>query len=208
MIKKIIFPLLAIILLSSCAHKFGILKRKYNKGFYIANSKSTSIKKHENNTFTDLKPKPISPKTSKDELVLAETIKPVVKETQVYSSLQISKSKNQSVKNQNNKILASAKNSHIQPQITFKKIETDKLIKKTGSSKGRDSDVTLIILVILSIFIPPLAVYLKKNSINVWFWLTLIFCLLTFSVFFFIFGGFLWLVAVIIALLYVFDAIS
>lgn len=96
-------------------------------------------------------------------------------------------------------------------QTTFKKLPADVKVKLDNLNKGGDTDkedIKLILLVILAIFIPPLAVYLKNESIDKWFWITLILCLLSFTAFFFIFGGAFWLIAVIIALLYVFDAIK
>jgi len=47
MIKKILLPLIAIVLMSSCANKFSLQKRKYNKGFYFANSKNNNKKRPE-----------------------------------------------------------------------------------------------------------------------------------------------------------------
>jgi hypothetical protein len=44
MIKKIIFPIVAILILSSCAGKFGVMKRRYNKGYYIAHVNEANSK--------------------------------------------------------------------------------------------------------------------------------------------------------------------
>ncbi len=46
--NKIILPIVALILLSSCASKFGLVKRKYNKGYYFSVSKNKNNFKKEN----------------------------------------------------------------------------------------------------------------------------------------------------------------
>lgn len=65
--------------------------------------------------------------------------------------------------------------------------------------KRDDSDVTLLLLVILAILLPPLAVWLKEGEINVKFWISLLLCVLVFLLWP------LWLIAVAYALLVVFD---
>jgi uncharacterized membrane protein YqaE (UPF0057 family) len=45
-----------------------------------------------------------------------------------------------------------------------------------------DSDVSLLILIILAIVIPPLAVYLYFGEINIHFWLCLLFCFVGFGI--------------------------
>lgn len=65
--------------------------------------------------------------------------------------------------------------------------------------KRDDGDVTLLLLVILAILLPPLAVWLKEGEINVKFWISLLLCLLVFLLWP------LWLIAIAYALLVVFD---
>lgn len=71
-------------------------------------------------------------------------------------------------------------------------------VKKKNNALA-DSDVELILLVILAILLPPLAVLLKEGELNVKFWISLILSLLVF------FLWPLWLIAVAYALLVVFD---
>jgi uncharacterized membrane protein YqaE (UPF0057 family) len=75
--------------------------------------------------------------------------------------------------------------------------EAKKLLKEYKADKraGRDTDTSMVLLVILAILLPPLAVYLKEGEINSRFWLSLILTLL------------FWVPGVIYALLVVFDAI-
>jgi uncharacterized membrane protein YqaE (UPF0057 family) len=65
--------------------------------------------------------------------------------------------------------------------------------------KRDDGDVTLLLLVILAILLPPLAVWLKEGEINVKFWISLVLSLLVFLLWP------LWLIAIAYALLVVFD---
>jgi len=99
-----------------------------------------------------------------------------------------------------------------EPAIHFRKSEIRKqAVKSTTYFPGTDPDAMLVILVILAIFIPPLAVYLKSNEVNKWFWITLLLCLFGGGLFFGSIGygfGLLWAVAVVIAILYVLDRLQ
>jgi uncharacterized membrane protein YqaE (UPF0057 family) len=95
------------------------------------------------------------------------------------------------------------------PGISFRKSDIQKeAIKNTRFFPSTDPDVMLVILVVLAIFIPPLAIYLKDNATNKWFWITLILCIFGGG---FIFGGIgygfglLWFTAIVIAILDVLD---
>lgn len=81
--------------------------------------------------------------------------------------------------------------------------EVKKVLKDYKSKKKMrdDGDVTLLLLVILAILLPPLAVFLKEGEINVKFWISLVLALLVFLLWP------LWLISVAYALLVVFDAV-
>lgn len=66
---------------------------------------------------------------------------------------------------------------------------------KAEKKSGRASDDQTVLLVILSILLPPLAVYLKEDEINSKFWIDLILTLI------------FWIPGVIYALLVVFDEV-
>jgi uncharacterized membrane protein YqaE (UPF0057 family) len=75
-----------------------------------------------------------------------------------------------------------------------------------NSSSMGNSDIMLLLELILAIFIPPLAVYIHNGRIDRWFWITLILCLIgggfmigTYTGYF----GLFWAAAVIIAICYV-----
>lgn len=75
--------------------------------------------------------------------------------------------------------------------------EARKAIKQFKADKkaGKASDDETVLLVILSILLPPLAVYLKEDAITSHFWIDLILTLI------------FWIPGVIFALLVVLDAI-
>jgi uncharacterized membrane protein YqaE (UPF0057 family) len=207
----IIASVIIALTLGSCANKFSLVKRKYNKGYHFSvasGNKSSAKSNASSNTtptkleaFAESKPQatPVVEKVKKQSFTEFETL-PMVKRAET-----------EKVKNQRpNAVLASTKNLETE-KVQFKEVSTKQYLHERAAmktTKSSDSDLKLIILVILSIFIPPLAIYLKGESLNKWFWLTLIFCLLSFSVFIFSLGGLLWLASIIIALLYVFDMIS
>jgi uncharacterized membrane protein YqaE (UPF0057 family) len=81
--------------------------------------------------------------------------------------------------------------------------EAKKAFKEYKANKKMrdDGDVTLLLLVILAILLPPLAVFLKEGELNVKFWISLVLTLLVFLLWP------LWLIAVAYALLVVFDVV-
>ena len=72
----------------------------------------------------------------------------------------------------------------------IKKYKADKL-----AGRAADSDVNQLLLVILAIFLPPLAVYLHQGEINTKFWISLVLTLI------------FWIPGVIYSLLVVLNAI-
>jgi uncharacterized membrane protein YqaE (UPF0057 family) len=90
---------------------------------------------------------------------------------------------------------------------TISPLAEEKTTPSSDATNGADTNT--ILLVILALFIPPLAVFLKDGSVSTMFWITLILCLVG--------GGWLWgwgyyfgglyLIAIILAILYVLDMI-
>lgn len=80
--------------------------------------------------------------------------------------------------------------------------------KNSSPTNGLDGDGMFILLLILTVILPPLAVYLKDSGITGLFWVTLILCLVSG-------GGFIgigilysgWFIAFLLALLRVLDVI-
>lgn len=94
------------------------------------------------------------------------------------------------------------------PAISFKKSDIKKQARELKKNfKRGEAGVMLFIMVLAAIFIPPLGIYIKDHHTNKWFWITLLLCLVGGGGYLFYVGlmGLFWLVAVIIALMDVFD---
>src|ERR1051326_4954595 len=63
-----------------------------------------------------------------------------------------------------------------EPVVSLKRKDVFKIAHERSTRS--DSDVMLIVELILAIFIPPLAVWIHRGSITKWFWITLLLCLL------------------------------
>lgn len=127
--------------------------------------------------------------TSKEELVIGETkkesfvISPVVTPS-IVKPIDV---KSSTVKASKQVKAKSAIGSKI---VTRMKANASKMIQKaplkissaSHADATHDSDVNLLILIILAIVIPPLAVYLYFGEINIHFWLCLLFCFVGFGV--------------------------
>ena len=193
--------------LASCSDKFTLMKRKYNKGFYVSiKGKSANKNVASNSAIT-------KPMAKCNEFVSTEVAKtePASPATAVLRVNDQKPSAKRAAIKKEIQLLASAsrlnKESHVFP---VKKVSQFKALSLAPNKKdASDADVKLVLLVILAIFVPPLAIYLKDNkAVSNWFWITLILCLVSLLGFYlFVYGSLLWLVAVIIALLRVFNAL-
>ena len=102
------------------------------------------------------------------------------------------------------------------PAVHFKRSDIRKAAKKNSDHlRAGDASMMMFLAVVASIFIPPLGVYIKDHRTNKWFWITLLLWVLAlfglgFAGVEFIYtglSGLFWLIAVVIALLDVFDVI-
>ncbi len=192
MIKKIILPLIAIVMLSSCASKFSLQKRKYTKGFYFANSKSNTLKNNDVTT-ANLKTTNLPTKTMALPVAPVKAVEinttPITVTEYNYVKTTVKQAKaNQPTK----QVVALASTKKITPAKNFKPV-------KLGAKKGGSGGVDLIILIILCLFpfINLIAIYLKDSkSITLNFWITLILDILFF------------LPGIIFALLVVLDVVN
>ncbi|MDX2174377.1 MAG: YqaE/Pmp3 family membrane protein [Bacteroidota bacterium] len=177
MVKKISFLIIAMVFIGSCTGKFSLQKRKYNKGFYFANTKrhSTKVKKetiHNTGVVNNLPTnKNINLASNKDDveksLALTEVNRNITK-TSKFKEDVTEKKKN---------ITASADKKSLVLTKVFKDLKIKSPKNKLGIAKKGDSDVDLIILVILCLFpfINLIAIYLKDSkSVTLNFWITLI----------------------------------
>lgn len=218
--KNLFIAILAItsIVLSSCSNKFSISKRRYNKGFYIASSKSSnpaSAKRSNNKTESEI----LSvPPVIHSEIIKVEneqmvnSVSPEI-QTGIARSTSIQTKKTINTPHFNSQLTANnlTNPDKYNPNHTFNYVfkPIDKKINNISDSRksGGNSDVKLILCVILAIIIPPLGMYLWKQEADIWFIVDLI--LFVFSLSYFFLGpiGLLGLTAIIIALLRVFDAL-
>lgn len=177
MIKKILLPLIAVILFSSCSNKFSLQKRKYTKGFYFANSKNNNQKEHSIAANTkqikkaDLKTTSQSIKdVSVVEKKCEENSLPVSKGDVVFNSNKAD------VKSNKNLTAHSAKNIVAQEK-EFKELILSRNKNKVSELKKGDSNANLIVLVILSLFpiLALIAMYIHDgHKITTNFWVDLI----------------------------------
>ena len=177
MIKKIILPLVAIVLLSACGNKFSLQKRKYTKGFYFANSKTNTAKTNDsevaNTKAKKLESKPIS---LKNETVAEKQIieQPIVLLENNYANTALK------TKNKNITITASAAKTivNIAAAKQFKALNVKQNVNKLSTTKKESGGNTnIILLVILSIFpiLALVAMYLHDgNKVTLNFWIDLL----------------------------------
>jgi uncharacterized membrane protein YqaE (UPF0057 family) len=201
--------LAAILLLASCSNKFSLVKRKYNKGYYIATNKKMNTPDGvkdagKQSSLTQEVVAKVS-NSSVDQTVPDNFIK--TNEDQI-NILPVTITGNKTLKKTNApKLQTSANPEVVVRQNTIRDVPDED--KTRSEQKATDSDVNMVLLVILAIFIPPLAVYLKHRTIDKWFWITLILSLLGWGFFMFsAFGGLFGLAAIVIAILYVLDMIN
>ncbi len=183
MIKKFIFPLIAILLLTSCANKFSLQKRKYTKGFYFATGKDNS-KKDQGTRISHTKIKPVA-EVANEEVVLATTIKPEVKNEPVLLSPKAIETKPAHRDSKKSPVTASANRKAAQHEKTFKNVETvineseSSSTNSSPSAKKGESGAKLVVMIILCFFpiINLIPVYIHDNGITLNFWITLLLCL-------------------------------
>lgn len=177
MIKKIIYPLVAIILLSSCASKFSMQKRKYNKGFYFASSKGNKSKSNEA-TQLAVKPSSLKSKPVVNLPVESPSVQPEIAYTPTHENTALKVNTTVTPKlsyTSQNVLVASTINKPVVTNHSFKKL-SDNQVNMIKSSK-KSGGANIIVLVILSLFpiLCLIAVYLHDGkSITLNFWIDLL----------------------------------
>jgi uncharacterized membrane protein YqaE (UPF0057 family) len=208
--KNLFLLIAGVMLISSCSSKFTIMKRRYNHGLFVSvsgQSKHNDHKPQQSERRVAAKP---AVKADQQDIPRTVAQKPAAEpatEQVMIPAVKVAKATATAKKPQtsNDGVIASASPVTAAP-LEIRTLD-DNTVAPKGKAKGHakgDSDVNLILLIILAIFIPPLAVFLK-NGVDKWFWITLILFLLAFSFLFFKLGGLAGLAAVIIALLVVLD---
>ncbi|MFI5203653.1 MAG: hypothetical protein ACHQF2_04085 [Flavobacteriales bacterium] len=199
--RKIVYVTLAAVLLSSCTGIAPFSKQKYghlkwiHKGA-VVEEKTTTVEQGTaaekqnsvaNATETEVK------KTAEGETYQAPT--PV--SNQEISGQPVSENKNTVNRKQQNSQVSVTETRQV------KKSKIKSIVRKVTKPANPDmsGDARLIIAILLCIILPPIGVYLYRETSNP-FVLTLILCLISaIGFWFFWYSGLLWLIAVIIALL-------
>lgn len=179
MTKKIILPLLAIILLSSCASKFGLQKRRYNKGFYVSVNKHKQTVKKDGETPVVASAKHNGAKAQQSEARINIPVELSQPEVISFVNHAVAATKHEATNSTHpakhvSVLTASAKAKSIFQSKEFKHVIAAQKISKSG--KG-DSDANLILLVILSLFpiLALIAMYIHDgHKITTNFWVDLI----------------------------------
>lgn len=218
-VKWQIIALIGVFVISSCATSNDVVsghlitKRKYNKGFHLNLNKSYNTAKSlkqadevENEASilveSEIETTQNEVNTSYSTVTMEENA-----QAQASNSIDFIADSPKEEVNISEKIIREEQTKPISQKA--KKIIkfVEKTKEKESSSKGSDSDIKLVLLVILAFIISPLAMYLADGQTDIWFILDLILYLLWFSIFF---VGNLYLTglaAVVIALLRIFGAI-
>lgn len=195
------------VVLSSCSSNENFAKRKYMPGIYMSkNHKKPTLDANKNELAVIKKSETkiaerkelnteniLVNKNSSVEFAQQSTIENVKKKS--YNRIkEVAKSENRIEEKQVQKTKSSSRYISSEEKISAK------------NSPAQDIDGETVLLLILSFLIPPLAVYLKENTVSQWFWITLLLCLVGSAGFFFLpFAGVAWLVAIVIAILVVFE---
>lgn len=176
MTKKItlllLMPVMIGLILSSCAGKFGVQKRRYNKGFYIAGSNSTKQKEHAVASHEKVKPLPQKksalPVTTANKPEITVALPEPVKPMEVYKP-----ATTKPAPAYGHKPLASASKKEAEAKPLLKKQLPAAKKEAKKKAKGNANTVLLIILSLFPI-LALIAIYLHDGSITLNFWIDLL----------------------------------
>lgn len=186
--NKIIFSLVAVLFLGSCSSKFTLVKRKYNKGFYVSSSRDHGNKSHDQKLDTKTH-KPTNAVVNDNSEVLTTVVSNYY-ESQKSSTETLNNTKNtlassslqnftpaQAKEKTDHTLNASANKKGMVAKAKEFRSVVSALKKNQSLTKGSSSDNNLIIQIILCFlwWFNLLAVYLhdgKKITLN--FWITLL----------------------------------
>lgn len=186
--KRISIALLAIVFLASCSGKYGVMKRRYNKGYYIAHSsKINNPVQHSEQK--ELKTEKMAIKinspeqsSSNIELASATTIQALTF-SKINSEVRTRSTKSEPVATAASRLIGHD-NYHLK---TIDPLLTEHSKIKSKPKKADDSSVTKVLLVILCLFpiLALVAIFLHDGDITLNFWIDL---LLHFVLLYWLFG--------------------
>ena len=221
--KKIIALFLAIIFLASCSTSNNVAsnkliqKRKYKKGWHV--NSTQKIEKTANSEEVAYTDEVESKEESEPESTVAEDQTTETTNTEDNPESDLA----QEIFDDQNNVVESnyeAQNSNsdevslVNNEVSVQEISNKPLINTSvknevvNQSQSSDSDIALILLVILAFILPPLAVFLVRG-VGTEFWISLILFLVAIGGFAFIGGvaGLAAILGLVYALLIIFDVI-
>jgi hypothetical protein len=177
---KLILPLIAIILLSSCSSKFSLQKRRYNKGFYLdLGSNHSSQKKNNLRPAAHLEAK-------KAELAVKENAEPALKTAEQSEPLvmTLAGAEKPNINHRSSQPTAASKSDDDKAVASAEKMQKEEKTFRSlpiASVKGKEAhkakaDGNKILMIILSLFpiLALIAIYMHDGSITLNFWIDLI----------------------------------
>lgn len=187
--KKIFLLLIVAIAFSQCNQKLSVVKRKYNKGFYIASSKKPE--NAQTKQIATVKKETKEPAVTIESTENKSTHLAIEENTQAVDlknkAIQPSNFASSSLKSENSTSASALENNYITAQAKGKTLVEQKsnrgkltnalLLNKLLYKGKKANDTNTLILVILSLFpvICLIAVYLKDGkSITMNFWIDLL----------------------------------
>lgn len=199
--KKFILPALCLLVLAltSC-NNLRIVKRHYTGGFYVETGSGKT--NHETKSGSNYAAEPSRSVVAEDKLPATETVVVNHESQKQPAAIAFIAPSEPPVITEDNRNTINNNEERItnEEKTASEKIKSDSVPTPAG-------DVPLWVYVLLAIFLPPLAVYLKVGVSNI-FWIDLILFILGYGLFRFSF--YLWgaaLAAVVIAFLVIFDVL-
>ncbi|MFP5471189.1 MAG: YqaE/Pmp3 family membrane protein [Bacteroidia bacterium] len=195
----------SVIILSSCS--VSIHKRQHGKGYFITSTKkikapNTTVRNEKIEETQVAKHEEI--KTSTPILGQPTVIASVEKHS-IENNIKLSEVSTKEIRNNNTVVIQAKQNSLAKEKMGVTKIFSS--LNKNINTEV-DTDEKMVLLVILAIFLSPVAVYIKTGGATSQFWIDLIAWLIGISGFwFFQLAGLAMLFAIVYALLIVFDII-
>lgn len=173
MIRKLLLPTLALLVFASCSNKMSLVKRKYNKGFYVNVSKKNNgeqiVKESAASKTKTIKalPKESSQEIANIENVVAESMAA----TQIPAVNSVSKTNH--AKNHSAVTASAYSNEKTLVHHFIKPLKTTHLMKVSYAAKTDSNKIIQIILALFPILC-LIAVYLHDNGVTLNFWITLL----------------------------------
>lgn len=175
----LLFTIAAAIFISSCSTEKNVAftKRRYMNGRYV--EKSADVARVENKAeYKQIVPtKENSFVNVEKNTVSAQLVDKKAEAVKVSLSAKLN-----TIRTINKAYAAVSKNADAKSTFGFTAFDKNfardinNILNSSDTKKGADDD--MILLIILAIFIPPLAVYLKEDAITKTFWVNLILTLL------------------------------